>query len=227
MSALSPNSLLDGAGAVLGLVIIGGIVFAESGLLIGFFLPGDTLLISAGILAAQGKLPIVATILVIIVAAIAGDNLGYHIGKRLGPRLFKKKDGIIFRQEYVQRAEKFYERFGAQSMLFAHFVPVVRSFAPLVAGVAHMDRRKFIIYDAIGDIAWAVIVTLVGYWFGSKIPNIDHYIMLFLAGAIVITCGPMLWHLLVNKRFWAAVRGKKVTSDNVTLSDAFEDDKKK
>jgi membrane-associated protein len=205
---LDVNSLLTGAGVVFGLMIIGGIVFAESGLMVGFFLPGDTLLLSAGILAAQHKLPLGLTILVIAVAAIAGDNLGYHIGRKLGPRLFRKKDGILFRQEYVERAEKFYERFGAQSMLFAHFVPVVRSFAPLVAGVAHMDHRKFFIYDAIGDTAWAVSVTLVGYWFGSKIPNIDHYILLFIAAAVALTCGPMLWHLLVNKRFWLALRRK-------------------
>jgi len=206
---LDPNSLLGGASVLAGLLIIGAIVFAESGLLVGFFLPGDTLLLSAGILAAQDKLPLALTITIIAVAAIAGDNLGYHIGKKLGPRLFRKKDGILFRQEYVERAEKFYERFGAQSMLFAHFIPVVRSFAPLVAGVAHMDRRKFVIYDAIGDIVWAVSVTLIGYWFGSKIPNIDHYILLFIALATAATCGPMLWHLLVNKRFWITV-GKKL-----------------
>ena len=199
------TSLLSGAGTLIALLIIGGIIFAESGLLVGFFLPGDTLLLSAGILAAQGKLPLIVTIIVIAVAAIAGDNLGYHIGKRLGPQLFSKKDGILFRHEYVERAERFYERFGAQSMLLAHYVPVVRSFAPLVAGVAHMERRKFVLYDALGDISWAVVVTLVGYWFGSKIPNIDHYILLFVGAAIAATCGPMLWHLLVNKRFWQAL----------------------
>ena len=202
------SDLLSGTGVMLGLLIIGGIVFSESGLMVGFFLPGDTLLLSAGILAAQGKLPLALTILIIAVAAVAGDNLGYHIGQRLGPRLFRKKDGVLFRQEYVERAEKFYERFGAQSMLFAHFVPVVRSFAPLVAGVAHMNRRKFILFDAIGDTAWAISVTLIGYWFGSKIPNIDHYILLFVGAAVAFTCGPMLWHLLVNRRFWAAIASK-------------------
>jgi len=206
---LNPNDLLSGASVTIGLLILAAIIFAESGLFIGFFLPGDTLLLSAGILAAQGKLPLILTIAVIAVAAIIGDNTGYHLGQKLGPRLFRKKDGILFRHEYVERAEKFYERFGAQSMLFAHYVPVVRSFAPLIAGVAKMDRRKFVMYDIIGVVSWSAIVTLVGYWFGSKIPNIDHYILLFIGGAIVITCGPMLWHLFVNKRFWAAV-GKKI-----------------
>ena len=207
---IDPNDLLSGAGALVALLIIGGIVFAESGLLVGFFLPGDTLLLTAGVFAAQGKLPLALTIVVIAVAAIAGDNLGYHIGKKLGPRLFRKKDGILFRQEYVDRAKQFFDRFGIKTMLFAHYVPVVRSFAPLVAGVAHMDRRKFFIYDAIGDISWAIIVTLIGFWFGSRIPKetLDHYIVLAIVGAMAITIGPMLWHLLVNKRFWAAVRKK-------------------
>ena len=107
---IDPNDLLSGAGALVALLIIGGIVFAESGLLVGFFLPGDTLLLTAGVFAAQGKLPLALTIAVIAVAAIAGDNLGYHIGKKLGPRLFRKKDGILFRQEYVDRAKQFDEK---------------------------------------------------------------------------------------------------------------------
>lgn len=209
MSVLDPNSLLGGASELIALLIIGGIVFAESGLLIGFFLPGDTLLLSAGILAAQGKLPLVLTIVIIAVAAIAGDNLGYHIGKKLGPRLFTKKDGILFRQEYVTRSQAFFTKYGTKTMLFAHFVPVVRSFAPLVAGVGHMDHKKFTLYDAIGDIAWAVIVTLLGYWFGSRIPNIDQYIVLALGGVVLLTFGPVLYHLLVNRRFWIFV-GKKL-----------------
>jgi membrane-associated protein len=207
---IDPQSLLAGTGVFLTLAIIAGIIFAESGLLIGFFLPGDTLLLTAGILAAQGTLPLIPTIVIIAVAAISGDNLGYHIGKKLGPRLFRKKDGILFRHEYVERSQAFFERFGIKTMLFAHYVPVVRSFAPLVAGVGHMDRRKFVIFDAIGNISWAVIVTLIGYWFGSKLPKdtLDHYIVLAIGGVMLLTVGPMLWHLLVNKRFWKAVGTK-------------------
>lgn len=179
-----------------GLILIAAIIFAESGMFVGFFFPGDTLLLTAGIFAGQGKLPLALTILVIAVAAIAGDNTGYHIGKRYGRQLFRKPDGVVFRQEYVQRAERFYERFGSRTMLLAHFVPVVRTFAPPVAGIAKMNYGKFVIYDAVGDTAWAAIVTLIGYWFGTKIPNIDHYILLAVAAAMIFTLGPTFYHLI-------------------------------
>jgi membrane-associated protein len=184
-----------------GLLAIAAIIFGESGMLLGFFLPGDTLLLSAGVFAAQGKLPggIVLAIAVISLAAILGDNTGYTIGRTMGPRLFRKKDGILFRHEYVERAEHFYKRFGSKTMLLSHFVPIVRSFAPLVAGVAKMPRWKFFIFDAIGDIVWAAMVTLLGYWFGSRIPNIDHYIMPTIAVVVVISFGPVLWHLFGDK----------------------------
>lgn len=179
-----------------GLLLIGIIIFAESGMFIGFFLPGDTLLLSAGIFAAQGKLSLTSIVIVVTVAAIIGDNVGYHIGKRYGRRLFRKPDGIIFRQKYVEQAEKFYEQWGSKTMLVAHFVPIVRTFAPPVAGVAKMDHKKFALFDAIGILAWALSVTLLGYWFGTKIPNIDQYIMLAVGGVIVITLGPTIYHVL-------------------------------
>lgn len=190
-----------------GLLLIAAIIFGESGMFIGFFFPGDTLLLSAGIFAAQGKLPLALTILVVAVAAIAGDNAGYHIGKRWGRQLFRKPDGFVFRQEYVQRAEKFYERFGSRTMLLAHFVPVVRTFAPAVAGVARMNYKQFVIFDAIGDIAWAVLVTLIGYWFGTKIPNIDHYILLAVGGVMIFTLGPTFYH--VARALWQRHSSKK------------------
>ncbi len=181
--------------------------------MVGFFLPGDTLLLSAGVFAAQGKLSLALTISVIALAAILGDNTGYTIGRILGPKLFRKKDGIIFRQEYVRRAEQFYERFGSKTMLIAHFVPFVRSFAPMVAGVAKMPRPSFVLFDAIGDIIWAVSVTMLGYWFGSRIPNIDHYILPVIGAATLLTFGPMIFHLLADKktrhRLFAMIRGKR------------------
>src|SRR5690606_30194197 len=119
-----------------GLVAIGGTVFAESGLLIGFFLPGDTLLFVSGILAAQGVFNLPLLISVVIVAAILGDNVGYSIGRRSGKRLFSKKDSILFRQEHLERAEQFYEKHGGKTIIFARFVPVVRTFAPMVAGIS-------------------------------------------------------------------------------------------
>jgi membrane-associated protein len=179
-----------------GLLLIAAMIFAESGMFVGFFFPGDTLLLAAGIFAAQGHLSIVLTIAIIAVAAIAGDNTGYHIGKKFGPRLFKKKDSIIFRQEHADRAHEFFRVYGSKTMLFAHFIPVVRTFAPAVAGMGLMEYRKFFLFDAIGDIFWAAIVTLVGYWFGSRIPNIDHYILLAVAAVVIITLGPTVYHLV-------------------------------
>lgn len=179
-----------------GLLLIAAIIFAESGMFVGFFFPGDTLLLTAGVFAAQGKLSLASVIIVVALAAIAGDNTGYHIGKRYGRRLFRKPDGLIFRQEYVGRAEKFYERFGNRTMLIAHFVPVVRTFVPPVAGVAHMNYKQFVLFDAIGDIAWAIIVTTIGYWFGTKIPNIDHYILLAVFAVMIITLGPTIYHVI-------------------------------
>ena len=186
-----------------GLLLIALIIFGESGMFIGFFFPGDTLLLSAGVFAALGKLPLVPAIIVIALAAICGDNAGYHIGKRYGRRLFRKPNGLVFRQQYVRQSEDFYEKHGSKTMLIAHFVPVVRTFAPAVAGVARMDYRKFFIFDAIGDIAWATIVTLIGYWFGRRIPNLDHYILLAVFAVMIFTLGPTFYHLgkaLLEKR---------------------------
>lgn len=191
-----------------GLLIILLIVFAESGLMLGFFLPGDTLLLSVGIFAAQGKLPggLAFLITSVALAAVAGDNIGYHIGKRYGRRLFRKPDGIIFKQSYVQQSEAFFERFGSKTMLLAHFVPIVRTFAPIVAGVAKMPHRQFFIFDLIGDFAWAAIVILIGYLFGTKIPNIDGYIMFAVGGVVLLSFGPMVYHLV---KAWLGSRKPK------------------
>ena len=175
---------------------ISAIIFAESGMMLGFFLPGDTLLLAAGVFAAQGKLSLGLSIVCIAVAAILGDNTGYTIGKGLGPRLFKKKDGILFRQEYVERTERFYEKHGAKTMLLSHFIPIVRSFAPFVAGVGKMPRLKFFLYDAVGDVVWAALITLLGYWFGSRIKNIDHYVLPTVLAVMILSFAPMVWHLL-------------------------------
>jgi membrane-associated protein len=188
---LNPQHLIESGG----LLLITAIIFAESGMLLGFFLPGDTLLLTAGIFAAQGKLSLAAIIVLVSLAAIAGDNVGYTIGKHAGKKLFRKKDSLFFRQEYIERSEKFYERYGAKAMLVSHFVVVVRTFAPVVAGISKMPRHRFIFFDAIGDIAWAVSVTLIGYWFGSKIPNVDHYILLAVLLATLVSFGPMIYHL--------------------------------
>jgi membrane-associated protein len=190
-----------------GLLLIFLIIFAESGMMVGFFFPGDTLLFSAGILAASGKLPIVGVLLVIAAAAILGDNIGYLIGKHLGPRLFKK-DGAFFRHEYIMRAEKFYEKYGSKTMLIAHFIPVVRTFAPVTAGAGKMNRKQYILFDAIGDITWTLLVTLTGYYLGSRIPGVERYIEPVLIIIVLAFLAPTLYHVFKDPRIRSAIMSK-------------------
>lgn len=205
---LEPTSLLEGAGVLGGLAIIGAIIFAESGLLIGFFLPGDTLLFTAGFFAAQGHLPLAGVLAVIFLCAIIGDNVGYTIGKKSGPRLFKKQDGLIFRQEYILKAEKFYEKHGGKTIILARFVPVVRTFAPMVAGIGNMQRKSFIFYNVIGAAIWTGSVVMAGYWLGRLIDphTMEKYLLLAIFGAMVITVGPTLYHLIREPKFRAFLR---------------------
>lgn len=193
-----------------GLLAIGATVFAESGLLIGIFLPGDTLLLGAGILAAQGTLPLLPLVVIVIVAAVVGDNVGYSIGRRTGPRIFKKKDGIIFRHEYIAKAEAFYEKHGGKTIILARFVPIVRTFAPLVAGVGKMSRKRFFFFNIIGGILWGGGVTLLGYWFGTKVPWLEHYIGPTILAVTVITFGTTFFHVLKDKKIrallWQRIR---------------------
>ena len=177
-----------------GLLAIALIVFAESGLFFGFFLPGDTLLLTAGFLAAQGQLPIVPLIAVIIVAAILGDNVGYQTGKRFGPSIFKRDDGIFFRQEYLVKAHDFYKRQGGKTIIMARFFPAVRTFAPIVAGAAKMDWRYFAIYNVAGAFLWGLSITLLGYFIGTKLPDIDQYLIV----GIIIIAQLFLLGILIN-----------------------------
>lgn len=190
-------SWFENSSALVGLLLIGGIIFAESGLLIGFFLPGDTLLFTAGFFAAQGHFPLAAVLSVIFAAAVIGDNVGYYIGKKSGPRLFKKQDGVIFRQEYVQRAEKFYEKHGGKTIIIARFVPIVRTFAPVVAGVGNMDRKTFFLYNLVGGFVWTVSLVMLGYWLGDLVPaeTVEKYLLLIIGAAMALSFGPMLYHL--------------------------------
>lgn len=190
-----------------GLLILFLIIFSESGMMVGLFFPGDTLLFSAGILAAGGTFNIVTVIAVIAAAAILGDNIGYLIGKHAGPKLFKE-DGVIFRHDYIMRTEKFYEKYGTKTMLVAHFIPIVRSFAPVTAGAGKMNHKQFIIYDAIGDIVWATSVTLIGFFIGSRIPGIEKLIEPILIGIVVIFLFPTIYHVLKDPKIRAKLTSK-------------------
>lgn len=204
MHFLDPETIIQAGG----LLLIAFIVFAECGLLFGFFLPGDTLLFAAGFFASQGQLEIASLIVVIVLSAIAGNAAGYEIGKRAGPKLFKKEDGIIFRKEYIQQAEIFYEKHGGKTILLARFVPLVRTFAPVVAGIGRMDLKLFSFYNVLGSIIWGVGVTLSGYYLGSKIPNIDTYILPIILLAMAASFGPTIYHILGDPKARAAIKNK-------------------
>jgi membrane-associated protein len=186
---LDPEHLLDRFGdyALWGAAAI---VFAECGLLIGFFLPGDSLLFTVGLLAAQDKIsyPLWLCCLVLFVAAMAGNALGYWVGDHFGPRVFRREDSKIFRKEYVEKTHDFFERYGNRAIVLARFVPIVRTFITVMAGVGTMSFRRFMIYSAVGGLLWAVGVTLLGYYLGS-IPfvadNVEVMILAFVAIAVV------------------------------------------
>ncbi|MFF4504947.1 DedA family protein [Streptomyces sp. NPDC001401] len=164
-SWLDPNNLLDSFG-IWGLLLI---VFAESGLLIGFFLPGDSLLFTCGLLITAGTLdfPLWAAILLICLAAILGDQAGYLFGKKVGPSLFTRPDSRLFKQENVVKAHEFFEKYGPKSLVLARFVPIVRTFTPIIAGVSGMKYRSFITFNVIGGVLWGAGVTLLGSWLGN------------------------------------------------------------
>lgn len=183
-----------------GILIVSLIVFAESGLLIGFFLPGDTLLFGAGLAASQGKFSLFWLMFFVVLAAVVGDNVGYSIGRRAGPRIFKRKDGILFRQEYIQKAEDFYKDHGGKTIILARFTPIVRTFAPVVAGASKMPRQKFLVYNIIGGILWGAGLPILGYVLGSKIPHLDHYIEKVIIGVTLLSILIALAHILKDRK---------------------------
>jgi membrane-associated protein len=196
--AIDPQELLRSFGTI-GLFLI---IFAESGLLIGFFLPGDSLLFTAGLFAAKGDLNIVVILIGCFVAAVAGDQVGYAFGRRVGPSIFSRPNSKLFKQEYVQRADEFFESHGAKTIVLARFVPVVRTFAPILAGVGSMKYRTFVTYNVIGGFLWAIGVTSLGYFLGEQIgeENIDKYLLPIIGIIIVISILPAVIEVVRHKR---------------------------
>lgn len=176
-----------------GLLAIAAIVFAESGILLGLFLPGDTLLLTAGLFAGHHKLPIVWLLAVVIVSAIAGYEVGYSFGKRLGPKLFRRDDGIILRKDYIQKTRGFFDKYGAITVVAARFIAHIRTFVSLIAGAGHMNRRSYFIYNTIGAVLWGGSLTLIGYWLGNTVPNIDRYFFPVVLGGLVILYTIAIW----------------------------------
>lgn len=202
-----------------GILLIAAIVFAESGLLIGFFLPGDTLLFGAGLAASQGRFDILALVLAVIAAAIIGDNVGYSIGRRAGPRLFRRKDGLLFRQEYLERAEDFYKKHGGKTIIIARFTPIVRTFAPVVAGASKMPRERFLFFNVIGGVIWGGGMPLLGYWVGGRIPHLDNHIEIVILSVVVLSLGLAMFHLLKEKESRRLVAEKiRLMARNIFLN---------
>lgn len=174
----------------IGLIGIFFIVFAESGLLVGFFLPGDSLLFTAGFLASQDYLPIGTLVVGCFIAAILGDNFGYAFGWRLGPKIFRRERSRLFNPKNLEYARRFYERHGGKTIVLARFMPFIRTFAPILAGVGEMHYRTFLVYNATGAVLWAVGLTAAGYTLGNAIPNPDRYLVPIILAIVIVSVLP-------------------------------------
>ncbi len=179
-----------------GLLAIALIVFAESGILLGFFLPGDTLLLTAGLFAGEGKLPLGWLILIIIVSAILGYQVGYKIGEKAGPQMFKRDKGILFRKEYIHRTQRFFERYGRSTVVLARFVAHVRTFVSVIAGAARMNKTEYLIYNIVGAVLWGGGVTLLGYWLGASVPHVDKILVPVIVIFLVVFYTVAAWQVL-------------------------------
>lgn len=193
---LDPHFLIE----TLGLFGVWAIVFAESGLFFGFFLPGDSLLFSAGLFASQGAFSILALAFGALIAAIVGDSVGYAFGRKVGPALFSREDSFFFHKDHVRKASEFYARHGKKAIILARFVPIVRTFAPIVAGVGKMDYKTFLAYNVIGGAAWTVSFTLAGYFLGKAVPGIEGYIHWIVIGIILVSVIPIAVEWMRSRR---------------------------
>lgn len=217
---LDPHTIISAAGPW-ALLVVCGIVFAETGLLVGFLLPGDTLLVISGLLTHTSLVfgvDIWWVCLAIAFAAFLGGEVGYLIGHKAGPRVFERKETGLFSMENVRRTNAFFDRFGALAVIVARFVPVVRTFAPVAAGVGHMNYRKYSLYNAIGALIWGAGLTLFGYVIGYIPPVarfVSNYIDIILIGAVVVTLVPTLFHYFQSLR-----KAKKKRTDAASAEPA-------
>lgn len=183
-----------------GYVVLILIIFSETGLLIGFFLPGDSLLVTAGVLAAAGLLDITLLNVLLIPAAIIGDATGYTIGFRSGKRLLQRPDSRFFKKSHVDKTQEFYAKHGGKTIVLARFVPIVRTFAPVVAGIARMPYRQFALFNVAGGVLWIASTTLLGYFLGKVIPDIERYIHYVIAAVIFLSILPIIFEFIRNRR---------------------------
>lgn len=193
---LDPLTIIKTLG-LLGVVLI---VFAESGLFFGFFLPGDSLLFTAGFLASQDIISIWWLLILCFIAAVAGDSVGYSFGRKTGPMIFSKEDSFFFQKKHVERAHAFYEKHGKKTIIFARFIPIVRTFAPIVAGVGQMEYKTFIKYNIVGGLIWTAGMLGLGYLLGNNIPNAEHYLTPIILAIIFISFIPPFIEFIKHKK---------------------------
>ena len=175
------------------------VIFAESGLLVGFFLPGDRFLFIAGIIASRGNVSILMVIVISFIAAVMGDNVGYSFGKRVGPRIFNREKSLLFDKDHLLKAQNFYEKHGSKTIVLARFMPFIRTFAPIVAGVGNMEYKTFFLFNLVGGFVWAVGMPLAGYFLGRIIPDIDKYLLPIIGFIVLISVLPTAAHLLKER----------------------------
>lgn len=179
----------------LGYIVLFSAVFAESGLFFGFFLPGDSLLFTAGLLASQGVFNIAILLPILILGAVLGDNAGYWTGRKLGKWLMKQKESFFFQKRHLIKAEKFYQKHGGKTLILARFMPAIRTFAPIAAGIANMEYNKFFFNNIVGGFLWAIGMTLGGYFLGRVVPDVDKYLLPIIAVIVIVSVIPAILHL--------------------------------
>jgi membrane-associated protein len=189
-----------------GYALIAAIVFAETGLLVGLFLPGDSLLFTVGVVAGAGELDIFRICSLVAFMSILGDQSGYFLGRRTGPAIFRRPDSLIFKQEYVQRTQAFYEKHGGKTLIYAKFVPIVRTFAPFMAGVGEMRYSRFLSFNIWGGLGWVLSMTLAGFYLGA-VPVIRHNFEKVVIGIAVVSVLPMFIHYFRSRKTAAATAG--------------------
>ena len=190
---------VEGLVHVGGIVGLAAIVFTETGLLVGFFLPGDSLLVTAGLFAARGDLDVALLVGCLICAAVFGDTVGYNIGARTGPRLFSRADSLLFNRKHLMTTKEFYERHGPFTIVIARFVPIIRTFAPVVAGIGAMEYRRFLAYNVMGGIGWVLAMVLGGYFLGQIVPDIHDHIHKVIVVVIVLSLLPAIIKVAKDK----------------------------
>ena len=222
---LNPKIIIEtllakgGAFVYVGLVFI---VFAETGLAVGFFLPGDSLLVVAGLFAANGQLNVAVLLSTLFVAAVVGDGVGYYTGAKMGPKLFSRQKSFLFRPSHLQRAHEFYEKYGGKTIIIARFVPIVRTFAPIVAGAAQMPYRKFVVFNVVGGFLWVFSMILAGYYLGTLLRdklgiNLDEHIEWVIIIVIFLSLLPPIYEYLKSRLEKKKAASRDQTSDVATI----------